>query len=61
MGLTGRGEPLYLAGARPPPIAAGRRTEHGYGPLPYGVFDEIRLKFIAALKAQAVSAVRRTI
>ena len=31
-----------------------------YGPLPYGVFEEIRLKFIAALKGQAVRAVPRS-
>jgi hypothetical protein len=31
-----------------------------YGPLPYALFEDVRLKFIAALKGQAVSSVPRT-
>lgn len=31
-----------------------------YGPLPYGLFEQIRLKFIAAVKARGVQRVPRT-
>lgn len=41
-------------------IWPGDAQSTAYGPLPYALFEEIRLKFIAALKGQAVSAVPRT-
>ena len=31
-----------------------------YGPLPYGLFEDIRVKFLAALKARMAQAVSRT-
>ncbi len=42
------------------PLRPGDAQSVAYGPLPYGLFEDIRLKFIAALKGQAVSAVLRT-
>ena len=42
------------------PLRPGDAQSTVYGPLPYGLFEEIRLKFIAALKSQTVSAVLRT-
>ncbi len=42
------------------PLRPGDAQSTAYGPLPYALFEEIRLKFIAALKGQAVSAVPRT-
>ena len=42
------------------PLRPGDAQSTAYGPLPYGLFEEIRLKFIAALKSQAVSTVVRT-
>ena len=42
------------------PLRPGDPQSMAYGPLPYGLFEEIRLKFIAALKAQAARSVRRT-
>ena len=42
------------------PLRPGDAMSTAYGPLPYGLFEVIRLKFIAALKGQAVSAVSRT-
>jgi hypothetical protein len=41
------------------PLHPGDAQSTAYGPLPYGLFEEIRLKFIAALKSQAVRAVPR--
>jgi hypothetical protein len=43
-----------------PDLRPGDAQSTAYGPLPYGLFEEIRLKFIAALKAHAVCAVPRT-
>jgi hypothetical protein len=42
------------------PLRPGDAQSTAYGPLPYGPFEEIRLKFIAALKGQAVRAVQRS-
>jgi hypothetical protein len=42
------------------PLRSGDAQSAAYGPLPYRLFEEIRSKFIAALKSQAVRAVRRT-
>ena len=42
------------------PLQPGDAQNAAYGPLPYGLFEDIRLKFIAALKDQAVRAVSRT-
>ncbi len=42
------------------PLRNGDVQSTVYGPLPYGLFEEIRLKFIAALNGQAVRAVLRT-
>ena len=41
------------------PLRPGDAQSTAYGRLPYGLFEEIRLKFIAALKGQAVRAVPR--
>ncbi len=42
------------------PLQPGDAQSTAYGFLPYGLFEDIRLKFIAALKGQAVSTVPRT-
>jgi hypothetical protein len=42
------------------PLRNGDAQSTVYGPLPYGLFEEIRLKFIAAPNGQAVRAVPRT-
>ncbi len=42
------------------PLRPGDAPSTAYGSLPYSLFEEIRLKFIAALKGRAVSAVSRT-
>lgn len=42
------------------PLRPGDVQSTAYGLLPYGLFEEIRLKFIAALKGQAVRAVPRS-
>lgn len=42
------------------PLRPGDAQSTAYGPLPYGLFEEIRLKFIATLKSQAVRAVPRS-
>ncbi len=42
------------------PLQPGDAQSTAYGPLPYSLFEEIRLKFIAALKGRAVSALSRT-
>lgn len=41
-------------------LQPGDAQSAAYGPLPYGLFEEIRQKFIAALKGRAVHAVSRT-
>jgi len=41
-------------------LRSGDAESTGYGCLPYGLFEEIRLKFIAARKGRAVRAVPRT-
>jgi hypothetical protein len=41
------------------PLPPGDAQSTAYGPLPYGLFEEIRLKFIAALKALAATTVTR--
>jgi hypothetical protein len=42
------------------PLVAGDPTSVVHGPLPYGLFEQIRLKFIAAVKARAARPVPRT-
>ena len=42
------------------PLKPGDSESVAYGPLPHHLFEAIRLKFIAALKARAALAVRRT-
>ncbi len=42
------------------PLQPGDAASVAYGLLPYGLFEQIRLKFIAALKASAARTVRRT-
>jgi hypothetical protein len=42
------------------PLQPGDAASVAYGPLPYGLFEDIRLKFIAALKNRAAGAVPRT-
>jgi hypothetical protein len=43
------------------PLLPGDAQSTAYGPLPYGLFEEIRLKLMAALKSQAVRAVPRSV
>lgn len=42
------------------PLTPGDPESVAYGPLPYALFEQIRLKFIAALKARTARAVPRT-
>jgi len=42
------------------PLHPGDAASVAYGPLPYGLFEDIRQKFIAALKNRQTSAVPRT-
>ena len=42
------------------PLQPGDAQSVAYGLLPYGLFEDIRLKFIVALKGQTVRAVPRT-
>ncbi len=42
------------------PASGGDAASVAYGPLPYALFEEIRLKFIAAVKARAARTVPRT-
>ncbi len=42
------------------PLRPGDAESTAYGLLPYHLFEEIRLKFVAAVKGQAVRAVPRT-
>lgn len=42
------------------PARPGDATSIAYGSLPYALFEDIRRKFLAALKAQAARAVQRT-
>lgn len=42
------------------PLRPGDAQSTAYSPLPYGLFEETRLKFIAALKAFAATTVTRT-
>ncbi len=42
------------------PARPGDAASVVFGPLPYALFEEIRLKFIAALKSRAAVAVPRT-
>ena len=42
------------------PLQPGDSASVAYGPLPYRLFEDIRLKFIAALKARAARTVPRT-
>jgi hypothetical protein len=42
------------------PSQPGDAGSVAYGPLPYRLFEDIRLKFIAALKASAARTVQRT-
>lgn len=42
------------------PLAAGDPTSVAYGLLPYALFEQIRLKFLAALKSRKARAVPRT-
>lgn len=42
------------------PAIPGDPTSAAFGPLPYALFEQIRLKFLAALNARRARAVRRT-
>ncbi len=42
------------------PLRQGDAQSTAYGPLPYGLFEEIRIKFLAVLKSHTVRAVPRT-
>jgi hypothetical protein len=42
------------------PLVPGDAASIAYGPLPYALFEQIRLKFIAALKTRVARAVPRT-
>jgi len=42
------------------PVAPGDPASVAYGPLPHALFEQIRLKFLVALKARTARAVRRT-
>jgi hypothetical protein len=42
------------------PVTADNATRVAFGPLPYALFEQIRLAFIAALTAQAARVVPRT-
>jgi hypothetical protein len=42
------------------PATLGDAATVAYGPLPYGLFEDVRLKFIGALKAFAATTVTRT-
>jgi hypothetical protein len=42
------------------PALPGNAASIAYGPLPYGLFETIRSKFIAALKARSSQTVPRT-
>jgi hypothetical protein len=42
------------------PLTPGDPASVAYGALPYALFEQIRLKFIAVLKARRARAVRRT-
>jgi hypothetical protein len=42
------------------PLQPGDAGSVAYGPLPYRLFEDIRLKFIAVLKASAARTVQRT-
>ena len=42
------------------PLRSGDAASVAYGPLPYALFEDIRQKFIAALKVRQASAVPRT-
>ena len=43
------------------PLSPGDAATVAYGPLPYALFEEIRLKFIAALKARSARTVPRPV
>ena len=42
------------------PTTPGDSASIGYGPLPFVLFEDIRIKFIAAIKARRASVVPRT-
>ncbi len=42
------------------PSMTGSRASVAYGPLPFALFEQIRTKFIAALRARRVNAVSGT-
>jgi len=42
------------------PVTPGDAASVGYGQLPYALFEEIRLKFIAAIRARRAGVVPRT-
>ena len=42
------------------PLTPGDSASVGYGPLPFALFEEIRTKFIAAIKTRRASIVPRT-
>ena len=42
------------------PFAPGDSASVGYGPLPFALFEEIRIKFIAAIRAKRASVVQRS-
>ena len=42
------------------PVTPGDSASVGYGPLPFALFEEIRTKFIAAIRAKRASVVPRS-
>ena len=42
------------------PLTQGDSASVGYGPLPFALFEEIRTKFIAAIRAKRASVVPRS-
>jgi hypothetical protein len=42
------------------PATPGDTASVAYGPLPFALFEEIRIKFIAAIKARRASVVPRS-
>lgn len=42
------------------PLTPGNAASAAYGALPFALFEEIRLKFIAAIRARRAGSIRRT-
>ena len=76
VGTAALDDPKFIGNAPPPgeeiytgfvwpgpdlyPASPGDAASVAYGSLPYALFEEIRLKFIAALKTRATRTVPRT-